>query len=62
MAAVIVCDKCGMTHTNESKFMHIRAHKLASATTYKNETEKYMDICLDCYKKVFSKEDNNNGN
>lgn len=58
MASAIVCDKCGMTHTNESKFMHVRGHRLCSATSYKTTAENHMDVCRECYDKIFNKEEN----
>lgn len=54
MASAIVCDKCGMTHTDESKFMHVRGHRLVSATEFKNMSSNYMDVCKECYKKIFN--------
>ena len=59
MASAIVCDKCGMTATNESKFMHVRAYRMNSATSYKNTAENYMDVCKECYDKIFNKEEEN---
>lgn len=59
MASAIVCDKCGMTGTDESKFMHVIGHKLANATEFKTRAENYMDVCKECYSKIFNnKEDN----
>lgn len=58
MASAIVCDKCGMSCGEPTKFMHIRAHKLINAESFKNQTEKYMDVCKECYKKIFNEEEN----
>jgi len=55
-----VCDKCGMTGTDESKFMHVRGHRVASATSYINVAENHIDVCKECYDKIFNnKEDDN---
>ena len=54
MASVIVCDRCGMSCGDASKFMHIRAHKMSSADKYNAGTVKYMDVCMDCYEKIFN--------
>lgn len=54
MASVIVCDKCGMSCGEVTKFMHIRAHKLVNTENFKNSAEKYMDVCTECYKKIFN--------
>jgi len=60
MASAIVCDKCGMTGTDESKFMHVRGHRVASATSYINVAENHIDVCKECYDKIFNnKEDDN---
>lgn len=58
MASAIVCDKCGVTGTDESKFMHVRGHELANATEFKTRAKDHIDVCLDCYKKIFNKEEN----
>ena len=59
MASAIVCDKCGMTGTDVSKFMHVRGHKLVNATEFKTIADNYMDVCKECYDKIFNKEDDN---
>jgi len=58
MASAIVCDKCGMTGTDKSKFMHVRSRELVNASTYRTQAEEYMDVCLEYYKKIFNKEEN----
>lgn len=60
MASAIVCDKCGVNGTDESKFMHVRSHKLTSATTYRTTAENYMDVCKKCYNKIFNKKEEDN--
>lgn len=62
MASMVKCDKCGKLDTNPRKFMHIRAYKMTNANEYNTNTEKYIDVCLECYEKIFKKEDKNNGN
>ena len=67
MAAVIVCDKCGMTGIATSKFMHVRAYEMSSATAFRTTTINQIDVCKECYDKIFKnksldKEENTNGN
>lgn len=52
MASVMKCDRCGEMG-EPSRFMHIRAYELVSATTHARETKKHMDVCKKCYKKIF---------
>lgn len=53
MSCLIKCDKCGKTSFNVSGFMNIRAYRRASTHEYITETEKMMDVCKICYKKIF---------
>lgn len=57
MASLILCEKCGKSDTKVSEFMHVRGHKLASATEFKSLADDYIDVCLKCYKKIFNKEE-----
>ena len=59
MASAVVCDKCGISGTNTSKFMHVRGHRLANATEFKANAEDHIDVCKECYNKIFNKEDIN---
>ena len=59
MAAKIECDKCGKSDIKASEFMHVRGHKLASATEFKTYCSDYMDVCKECYNKIFNKEEEN---
>lgn len=59
MASLILCEKCGKSDTKLSEFMHVRGHKLTSATEFKTFPEEYMDVCMKCYKKIFNKEEEN---
>lgn len=54
MASLLVCDKYGMSCGNVSKFMHIRAHKMNSVDKYNVNAVKCMDVCMDCYEKIFN--------
>lgn len=59
MASLIKCDKCGAVDTDYKKFKHIRAYDNNSVSTYDgNKVIKYMDMCKECYNKVFKEEDN----
>lgn len=53
MSSVVVCDKCGMSCGDTAKFMHIRAHRLNGTDDFMSNAENYMDVCKDCYKKIF---------
>jgi ribosomal protein S26 len=50
MAAKVQCDVCGKVFPY-NKIKHIRMHNLTDATTYKNTTIEYFDLCEDCYNK-----------
>lgn len=59
MANLVVCDKCGVSTTDATKFMHIRGYRLSDATNYMNKTENRIDVCKDCYNKIFNKKEGN---
>lgn len=54
MASAIKCDKCGMTSTNVADFMHIRVHKMASATTFEKYVEEHFEVCQKCYDEIYN--------
>ena len=56
MASLVLCEKCGKTSKVASDFMHIRAHKLKTSESYMRDTEKHMDVCKECYDKIFTQE------
>lgn len=59
MASLIKCDKCGMVSTNYRTYKHVRIYKLNSVDTYNgSDAIKHIDICNECYKKIFKEEDN----
>lgn len=60
MASAIICDKCGMTCTDVSKFKYIRVHKLVDTNKFNTNAENNMELCIDCYNKIFNEEVNNN--
>lgn len=51
MAAAVICECCGKPGST-SDMLHIRVHKMASATEFKSKAEDYFDVCKDCYKKI----------
>ena len=51
MAEAIICDACGVT-CKPKEAMHVRMHRLSSATNYQTATVKYYDICNTCYDNV----------
>ena len=51
MAAAVICECCGEAKPLKS-MVHVRTHKLASATTFYNDSEDYFDVCNDCYKSI----------
>lgn len=53
MARVIICDKCGMNSVDTSDFMHLRAHELTDNESIKLFAENHMEVCKECYKKIF---------
>ena len=53
MASAIKCDKCGMTSTKVSDFMHIRVYTMASATRYKDDAVERFEVCQKCYDEIF---------
>lgn len=57
MAAAIVCDKCGTSNRDIDKFMHIRAYRFKSSESFMNVANKHMDVCKECYSKIFNEEE-----
>lgn len=53
MSCVVICDKCGMGCGDTAKFMRIRAHRLTGTESFITDAENHMDVCKDCYKKIF---------
>ena len=51
MAEAIICDVCTIA-CKPADAMHIRLHKLLSATQYKTASTKYYDVCSSCYEKL----------
>lgn len=54
MASAIKCDKCGITSTKMTDFIHIRTHTLNNATAYNSNSLEYFDLCTNCYDEIFS--------
>lgn len=57
MSIMTKCDKCGKTDTEAKNFRHIRSHKLTDTGNYYTKAEEYIDVCTNCYKEIFNKEE-----
>lgn len=57
MAALLKCDQCGKTGKDPFDFVHIRAFRVTSATTFRSNAIACMDVCKNCYEKNFNKEE-----
>ena len=53
MAAKIVCDRCGRSGDELKNFVHVKTHKLASATTHYTRALEEFDLCNECCKEFF---------
>lgn len=62
MSLIIKCEKCGKTGEDFKKFRHIKGHVLTDASHYNTDCNNRMEVCKECYKKIFKKEDKNSGN
>ena len=51
MAAVVKCECCGKVLCYKDA-LHIRVHKLGSATTFMNNPESYADVCKGCGEQI----------
>lgn len=55
MAALLKCDKCGKTDKKVSKFVRVNVYPLVNTVQFSVSNRiKSMDVCKDCYKKVFN--------
>lgn len=51
MAEAVICECCGEVKRAKD-MVHVRTHRLASATEHYNSTEDYFDVCKVCYAKI----------
>jgi len=57
MSLMVKCEKCGKTSEDFKKFRHIKGHRLSDASHHYSSTDDCMEVCKECYKKIFKKEE-----